>query len=137
MFEMFESNKTKCGGKEEKEKSVKQEDTECKDEEEEEEKVIEVVEEEKKESVEEEEYYTPEEVAEKLGISITLLRNKLPEYNVKLVKAGSRFKISREDFRSIKRQRIVNGIRKLSCVEDLELCEDCMERLLKWENTKL
>jgi len=135
MFEMFESNKTKCAGKEEKEKSVEQEDTECKDEEEKE-KVVEEVEEEKKESVEEE-YYTPEEVAEKLGISITLLRNKLPEYNVKLVKAGSRFKISREDFRSIKKQRIVNGIRKLSCVEDFELCEDCMERLLKWENTKL
>ena len=135
MFEMFESNKTKCGGKEEKEKSVEQEDTECKDEEEKE-KVVEEVEVVEKESVEEE-YYTPEEVAEKLGISITLLRNKLPEYNVKLVKAGSRFKISREDFRSIKRQRIVNGIRKLSCVEDFELCEDCMERLLKWENTKL
>jgi len=135
MFEMFESNKTKCTDKEKKEKSVEQEDTECKDEEEKE-KVVEVVVKEKKESVEEE-YYTPEEVAEKLGISITLLRNKLPEYNVKLVKAGSRFKISREDFRSIKRQRIVNGIRKLSCVEDFELCEDCMERLLKWENTKL
>ena len=130
MFEMFESNKTKCAGKEEKEKSVEQEDTECKDEEEKE-KVVEEVEEEKKESVEEEEYYTPEEVAEKLGISITLLRNKLPEYNVKLVKAGSRFKISRGDFRSIKRQRIVNGIRKLSCVEDFELCEECMERLLE------
>ena len=136
MFEMFESNKTKCTGKEEKEKSVEQEDTECKDEEEEEKVVVEEEAIEEKESVEEE-YYTPEEVAEKLGISITLLRNKLPEYNVKLMKAGSRFKISREDFRSIKRQRIVNGIRKLSCVEDFELCEDCMERLLKWENTKL
>ena len=40
MFEMFESSKTKCAGKEEKEKSVEQEDTECKDEEEEEEKVV-------------------------------------------------------------------------------------------------
>ena len=129
MFEMFESNKTKCTDKEKKEKSVEQEDTECKDEEEKE-KVVEVVVKEKKESVEEE-YYTPEEVAEKLGISITLLRNKLPEYNVKLVKAGSRFKISREDFRSIKRQRIVNGIRKLACKEGFELCEECMERILE------
>jgi len=129
MFEMFESNKTKCTDKEKKEKSVEQEDTECKDEEEKE-KVVEVVVKEKKESVEEE-YYTPEEVAEKLGISITLLRNKLPEYNVKLVKAGSRFKISREDFRSIKRQRIVNGIRKLACKEGFELCEECMKRILE------
>ena len=130
MFEMFESNKTKCAGKKEKEKSVEQEDTECKDEEEEEKVVVEEEAIEEKESVEEE-YYTPEEVAEKLGISITLLRNKLPEYNVKLVKAGSRFKISREDFRSIKRQRIVNGIRKLACKEGFELCEECMKRILE------
>jgi len=130
MFEMFESNKTKCTDKEKKEKSVEQEDTECKDEEEEEKVVVEEEAIEEKESVEEE-YYTPEEVAEKLGISITLLRNKLPEYNVKLVKAGSRFKISREDFRSIKRQRIVNGIRKLACKEGFELCEECMKRILE------
>lgn len=84
----------------------------------------------KKESVEEE-YYSLEQVANKLGISITLLRNKLPEYNIKPKKISKILSVSREDFQNIKRQRIIAGVKKLSCIEDFELCEECMERILK------
>jgi len=78
-----------------------------------------------------EEHYTLEQASKMLGISITLLRNKLPEYKVETGKSGKSFIISKESFYSIKRQRIIAGVRKLSCIKDFELCEDCIERMLK------
>ena len=129
MFEWNKANKTKCEEIKESIEPVEQEEIKC----ESVEKVEEVVEKEKESvvSVVEEEYFTLDQVANKLGISITLLRNKLPEYNIKPKKAGKILSVSMEEFQNIRKQRVVNGIRKLSCIEDFELCDECMRKILK------
>ena len=116
---MFEWNKTS-----EKEKGIKP--VEIKSE------VVEgVVEKEKETVVEQEEYYTIYAVAKMLGVSNTLLRARMVEYGIKANKINGALMLSGEDLRNIKKYRVVDGVRKLACIEDFELCEDCMERILK------
>ncbi len=93
--------------------------------------VVEEVVEKKKETVVEEEYYTIYAVAKMLGVSNTLLRARMVEYGIKANKINGALMLSGEDLRNIKKYRVVDGVRKLACIEDFELCEDCMERILK------
>ena len=78
-----------------------------------------------------EEHYTIYKAAEMLGISNTLFRTKLVEYKVGTEKIDGALMISRENFNKVKRYRVVDGMRKLACIEDFELCEECMERILR------
>ena len=79
----------------------------------------------------EEEHYTIYESAKMLGISNTLLREKLAEYKIKSHKINGALVLFKRDLEEVKRRRVVDGVRKLSCKEDFELCEECMERILK------
>ena len=83
-----------------------------------------------KEEYTEEEYYTIYKAAKMLGISHTFLRDELTKYGIEAKRFSKTLMVSKENVYKVKRYRIVDGLRKLSCIEDFELCESCMERAL-------
>ena len=78
----------------------------------------------------EEEYHTIYKAAEMLGISHTFLRDELTKYGIEAKRFSKTLMVSKENVYKVKNLRIIDGLRKLSCIEDFELCESCMERAL-------
>ena len=129
MSNMFEWNKTKCEEKKESEKPVKQEKKEC-------DVVEKVVEKEEgsdnnNNNDEQEEICTLEEAAKVLGLSITSVRNKLSEYKIEPIKIHNYHAMTKKNLYIMKKDRVVAGLKDLAGAEDFELCEKCMERILK------